>query len=365
MAPPRSDGALRMRALAATMPNDFVEGFGLGRELSLPSEVNPAPLYVVGMGGSGIAGELARGLLEAEAKVPLSVVRAAAVPAAVTSRSRVVVVSYSGGTAEALGAYDAAGRVGAHRVVLTSGGALAERATRDGVPTLPLPPGRPPRAAVGTIFGGLLGLLDPWFPESNEERVRRVADRTRSFVARCALRSGPAARVARAIGSRLPFVYAENGFSGVARRWATQFEENAKRLAVYDESPEILHNAVVAWDAVAGSEARRLAVVQLLWGGAAPPAPRSAEAFRTLLRRRGVSVVPALLPGADRLEAILGGVALGDHVSLLLAAAGAVDPYPVDAIARFKAAAETSVRPSPGPRRGRRGSSAPARRANG
>ncbi|EQD47129.1 bifunctional phosphoglucose/phosphomannose isomerase, partial [mine drainage metagenome] len=102
------------------------------------------------MGGSGIAGELVRGLVDAEATVPLSVVRSPELPAALTTRAHVVVVSYSGETVEALRAYDTAGRAGALRVAMTSGGALAERAARDRVPLLPLPAGLPPRAAVGT-----------------------------------------------------------------------------------------------------------------------------------------------------------------------------------------------------------------------
>ncbi len=341
------DGLHRLRALAAAMPSAFLEGFRLGRELSIPSESTPAPLYVVGMGGSGIAGELVRGLVDAEASGPLIVVRSPGLPAPVNARARVVVVSYSGNTTEALQAYDAAARGGAPRVVVTSGGALAERAARDGVPMLPLPPGRPPRAAVGSILGGLLGLLDPWFPESNDERVRRVAEGLRSYVAACARPRGPAARIAEAIGPRLPFLYADSDFAGVARRWATQFEENAKRLAVFDESPEILHNAVVAWAALSRREAGRLAVVQLLWDGARPPAPRLADAVRSLLAERGVRVVRASLTGSDRLEAIVGGIALGDHVSLFLAERGGVDPEPVETIARFKAIAPPPTPPPP------------------
>jgi len=60
--------------------------------------------------------------------------------------------------------------------VITSGGELARRAERDGVPVLQIPPGLPPRAAVGYLLGGLLGLLDPFFPESNDRRLAAAAD---------------------------------------------------------------------------------------------------------------------------------------------------------------------------------------------
>ena len=44
--------------------------------------------------------------------------------------------------------YDAAGFVGARRVVVTTGGRLAEQARADGVPVIPVPGGFQPRAAV-------------------------------------------------------------------------------------------------------------------------------------------------------------------------------------------------------------------------
>jgi len=338
MAAPPSDGPHRMRALAAALPSALVDGFRLGREISLPSESQPVHVFVAGMGGSGIAADLARGVIEAETSVPLLVLRTPSPPRALSSRSRVLLASYSGNTWETLRAYDAAGRAGAYRVAVTSGGALAERAARDRVPMLPIPPGLPPRSAVGYLLGGILGLLDPWFPESNEERVRRVSERARAYVAACARSRGPAARIAGAIGPRLPFIYAESSFLGLARRWKTQVEENAKRLAVFDEVPELFHNAIVAWDAVSRAEAKRYAVVMLDWASAQPLIRQSEKYLSKLLAARGSTVLPTPLVGEDRLEALINGLTLGDHVSLFLAEAGGVDPYPVDAITRLKGA---------------------------
>jgi glucose/mannose-6-phosphate isomerase len=337
MTPRPSDGSHRMRALAAALPSALADGFRLGREIAIPSESQPGHVFVAGMGGSAIAADLARGIVEAETRVPLVVLRSPSPPLGLSARSRVVLTSYSGNTWETLRAYDAAGRAGAYRVVVTSGGALAERAARDRVPMLPVPAGLPPRSAVGHLLGGLLGLLDPWFPESNEERLRRVIEHASAYVAACARARGPAARLAERIGAHLPFVYAESSFVGLARRWKTQVEENAKRLAVFDEIPELLHNAIVAWDAVSRSEARRYAVVLLEWSGAPPMVRQSSQYLGTLLRSRGVTVIPTPLTPEDRLGALIEGLTLGDHVSLFLADAAGVDPYPVDAISRLKA----------------------------
>ncbi len=336
MAQPPSDGPHRMRALAAALPSALLDGFRLGREISLPSESQPVHVFVAGMGGSGIAADLARGVVESETSLSLLVLRSPTPPLALSARSRVLLTSYSGDTWETLRTYDAAGRAGAFRAVITSGGALAERAARDRVPMLPIPSGLPPRSAVGYLLGGILGLLDPWFPESNEERVRRIAERATAYVASCARLRGPAARIAAEVGPRLPFIYAESSFLGLARRWKTQIEENAKRLAAFDEVPELFHNALVAWDAIPRAEAKRYAVVLLEWSGVPPLIRQSGKYLARLLASRGVTVLPTPLAPEDRLEALIMGLTLGDHVSLFLAESGGVDPYPVDAITRLK-----------------------------
>jgi glucose/mannose-6-phosphate isomerase len=336
-------GLATMRAYVAGLPAALADGFERGRELSLPSESGPVDVYAAGMGGSGIAAELARGLLETETHVALTSLRTSSPPPSLSPRSRVLLVSYSGETAETLRAYEAAGRAKSYRIVLTSGGALAEAATRDRVPLLPIPSGLPPRAAVGHLLGGILGILDPWFPESNEARVRRIGERLPATVAACARVDGPADRIAKEVGSHFPFIYAENSFVGLARRWKTQFEENAKRLAAFDEVPELFHNTIVAWDAVSRSEAKRYSVLLLEWSGTAPLIRQSLRYLERLLREKGVQVMRVPLAAEDRLEALVQGLALGDYVSLFLAERGKVDPLPYDAITRFKASIEASA----------------------
>jgi glucose/mannose-6-phosphate isomerase len=330
-----------MRALAAALPDALTAGYRRGRELARPLAGENPRFLAVGMGGSGIAADLARGLVDAESRAALTVVRSPDLPRSLDRRSEVLLVSYSGATWETLVAYDAAGRAGAHRTVVTSGGPLLSRAEADGVPVLTVPPGLPPRSAVGHLLGGVLGLLDSTFPESLEGRVAAAAETTRSRIREYARRRGPAAALAERIGARLPFVYAENSFVPLARRWKTQVEENAKRLAVFDEVPELLHNALVGWDAVPKSSARKSIALLLEWSGEAPSIRKSFRYLERLLKAKGATTARAPLPSEDRLEALVTGIAFGDHVSLFLAEQDRVDPYPVDAITRLKAAIGT------------------------
>jgi glucose/mannose-6-phosphate isomerase len=327
-----------MRALAANLPTNLKDGFRAGQALAEPATGRSTTIFSVGMGGSGISSELARGLFASETPIALELVRSPDLPRAVERKSRVILISYSGNTWETLRAYDAAGRASASRVVVTSGGTLASRAERDGVPILTLPSGLPPRAAVGRIFGGLLGLLDPWFPESNEGRIERTADRVAALLPSYSRARGPAGSIASRIGTRVPVFYAESSFLALARRWKTQTEENAKRLAFFDEVPELFHNAIVGWDATNKSEANRYAVVLLQWVGEPALTHRSFAYLEKLLTQRGSPVIRVPLSPEDRLEALVTGIVLGDHVSLFLADQRGVDPYPVEAITRLKAA---------------------------
>ena len=65
-----------------------------------------------------------------------------------TPDTTILCASYSGDTEETLACYESAGALGAHRVVVTTGGRLAELARADGVGVIPLPGGFQPRAAL-------------------------------------------------------------------------------------------------------------------------------------------------------------------------------------------------------------------------
>ena len=146
-------------------------------------------------------------------------------------------------------------------------------------------------------------------------------------------------------------MYAESGFLALARRWKTQIEENAKRVAAFDEVPELFHNSLVGWDATGRTEASRLAVVLLEWSGEDPAVRRSLRYLERLLKARAVRVFKAPLLSEDRLEALVGGISLGDFTSLYLAGRRHVDPYPVDAITRLKSALASPAETRPARRR--------------
>jgi glucose/mannose-6-phosphate isomerase len=342
-------GAERLRSLALQTPEQFLAGFRAGLALAPEVPARTRSAVAVGMGGSGISGDLLLALTDTETEVALSVVRAPVLPKPVNSPTLALLASYSGDTWETLAAFEEAGRRGCPRVVMTSGGALAERAAEAGVPCLVVPAGGPPRGWVPFMFGGLLGVLDGAFPSSNEARAAAAAELLGRHLRALAAPSGLPARLAERLGPRIPLVYAESNFTGLARRWKTQIEENAKRIAGFDAIPELFHNRIVALDAIDRVGARGIANVQLEWSGAPAEVRTRFGYLARLSEARGVRAIRVPIAYEDRLDALLHGLSIGDFFTLALARAAKVDPLPIDAITRMKNALEPSRR-APGRR---------------
>src|SRR5213079_1163472 len=108
-----------------------------------------AGLVVAGMGGSAIGGALARAALADHATRPIFVTRAYGLPSWTTPDTTVLCASYSGNTEETLACFEAAGALGAKRVVVTTGGQLAEQARAEQVPVIPVAGGLRSATAVG------------------------------------------------------------------------------------------------------------------------------------------------------------------------------------------------------------------------
>jgi glucose/mannose-6-phosphate isomerase len=332
----RPTGLAQLTEWTRAFPAQLRSGFAAGRALEFRWPRGVDRSVVVGMGGSAIGADLLRSLTDAETDLLLRPVREANLPRWVGPSTLAVAVSYSGETWETLSAFDEAGQRGAPRLAISSGGRLEEQARLEGVPHLSVPSGLAPRAALGHLLGGLLGLFDPAFPASNRDRLDRASKVLVAMGRELSARDGPPARLAQRINARLPWISSSRALAPVARRWSTQIEENAKRLAHWDVLPESMHNAIVGWDALSPREASRYMVIRLEGLGDEEGVHERFEYLGSLLARRKVPAATVRFDAADRLERTLSAVQWGDYLSLALAQKNGVDPLPVDAIERMK-----------------------------
>lgn len=300
----------------------------------------PGGLIVAGVGGSGIGGALACAVLGDRASRPIAVARDYGLPAWTTPDTTVLCASYSGGTEETLAAYEAAGAVGARRLVATTGGALAAAARADDVPVIPLPGGFQPRAAVGymIVIALEVAALSGVGPSLHAE-IDVAAAHSEALVSEW----GPdgaednlAKQLARGLHGTVPQIAGAGLTTPVAYRWKTQLNENAEVPAFASELPELDHNELVGWSGAA--EVGRFGAVFLDDSDLHPRVRQRIELTRGLISATGAQTFRVESRGETRMERLVSLVLLGDLVSFYLAVLRGVDPTPVEPIERLKAA---------------------------
>lgn len=323
------------------LPDQCEAALALGQDAALPALPGELRQVVLaGMGGSAIGGDLARVVAAPQARVPLTVCRDYSLPAYVDEQTLVILTSYSGNTEETLSAYRMAGERGAARIALTTGGRLAELAGGDGAPVVRVPPGLPPRSAIGYLFlidlillerlgvighqegyGELLAVL-----RSQREELGPASPRSRNRAKDLALR----------LHGRIPVIYgAANTTEVVATRWKGQFNENAKSLAYWNVYPELNHNELVGFEAPP-ELLRSLFLIHLRDPKDHPRVQARMEIVKGLLEGRIGGMAEFSGQGESLLVRLLSLIYLGDFTSVYLALASGINPKPVQVIDYLK-----------------------------
>ena len=308
-----------------------------------PRRLSGEPVAVLTTGGGGAAaGYLVGSLLQPRAAAPFVVSQGYEPPGWVGHNTPVLAVSYSGETEETVAATRLAHSRGARVVAVTTGGSLAAWAGEVGVPVVALPTGWPPRAALGYFWAVLLeaaralGLSDVSAVERAEAAAQAGAAAA-AWLPEAPVAENDARRIAGALAGRIPVVYgAAPVTEAVAGRWKRQFGENSKLLAFTNVVPHLHHDEVVGFSAPADL-LDRVGLVLIRDGDEPNWARRRLDATRDLARGRLGAVVETPAPSGPVLARQLTLVALGDWVSVYLAAAAGVDPVPVEVIDRLKA----------------------------
>jgi glucose/mannose-6-phosphate isomerase len=286
--------------------------------------------FVCGMGGSAIGGDLAVAALSDRLTKPMLVARGYELPPWAPAGSAVLCSSYSGNTEETLACYAAAEALGAHRLVATTGGELADAARADGVPVIGLPAGLQPRGAVGYMFCvaaelAALSLAGP--------RIHTEIDAAASHLGEAFAATEARARdLAAEIGDATLITYGSDLTAPVAYRWKTQVNENAKLPAFCGVLPEADHNEIEGWSGAEG----RFAAVFL---GDSDQHPRERKRFELTAKAiepYAATVINLETEGETRTERLLHTVMLGDLLAIELANARGVDPLAVDLLEGFK-----------------------------
>jgi glucose/mannose-6-phosphate isomerase len=321
------------------IPEHLRDGLWKVESANLGSWDSPAGLVVAGMGGSAVGGALARSALGDTASRPILSARTYGLPPWTTPDTTVLCSSYSGETEETLACYEAAGALGAKRVVATSGGRLAELARADGVPVIPLAGGLQPRAAVAYMT---VAALEVAARCGAAPRVASDIDVAAEHLEDLVVEWGPEApedsaakSLARKLLGTIPVIAGSGLTTPIAYRWKTQFNENAKLPAFWHELPELDHNEIVGW--TGAHELGRFAAVFLEDADIHPRVAARVELTDQLISDFAAWTLRVPTRGQTSFERVFSLVLLGDLVSVYLAALRGVDPGPVEILERLKA----------------------------
>jgi glucose/mannose-6-phosphate isomerase len=320
------------------LPEQLRDALWRVESANLAPHDSPGGLVVAGMGGSAIGGALARAALGDRASRPIVLARDYALPPWTTPDTTVLCSSYSGMTEETLAAYEAAGALGARRIVATTGGKLAASARADGVPVIPLPGGFQPRAAVAYSLvvalevAGLCGA---------GPRLHLEIDVAAAHAEKLVAEWGPdgpgdglAKELAQGLHGTVPQVAGAGLTVPIAYRWKTQLNENAKTPCFCHELPELDHNEIVGWEGA--NELGRFSAVFLDDSDLHPRIGQRIELTRGLIAAQAAATYRVETRGEHRTERLVSLVLLGDLVSIYMAVLRGVDPGPVPSLDRLK-----------------------------
>lgn len=319
----------QMRAALRSM--DDVEG--------LPPAEGITSIVVLGMGGSGIAGDVFAAVAGSSCPVPVVVSKHYECPAFVGPDTLVLAMSFSGNTEETVEAVHHALGAGARVVAITAGGHLARIAHEWGAPVVEVDGSIPmPRAGIGAVTVPALlvpermGLLEGaseqvWSAIAQLERRRDElgADLT------------PVTSLARRIGRTLPIVYGGGPLGEVAAwRWKGQFNENPKVAAFANRVPELTHNEVCGWGQHGDVTRQVFTMVLLRHDHEHPQVARRFELVAEICDEVVSDVIQVQAKGDGPLAQLFDLVLLGDLVTLQMAANEDVDPGPVPVLDEIK-----------------------------
>lgn len=282
-------------------------------------------IIICGMGGSGAATDLLKIYLEGQ--INIEAVKDYSLPKSVTENDLIIISSYSGNTEEAISCYRNARTLDANVIFLTSGGKLEETATQVRAPIIKLPKGYPPRSTVVHAFFSILRLLE------YNNLIKRDEEKINDLIAHLQRTDFKSLGInlSEKFTSKIPVIYTSNKYYGLALRWKTQFNENAKMPCFANYFPELNHNELESFTIYQ----EMFHIVMLSFDDDLARMKKRITKTKEAITKNGVSVTELDIKG-DNLVKIFSAMILGDYASYYTALRHKKDPLPVHTIESFK-----------------------------
>lgn len=288
-------------------------------------------VVLIGMGGSGIGGDIVKNFILNEAKVPFLVSKSYSAPAYIDKNTLVIVSSYSGQTEETLSALSQIENTGAKIVCISSGGEVLKTAKDKNYDFVALPDNySSPRACLGYSVVSQLILLNKLnlINDSIVKNLKTSVDLIKFNIEDIQLE---AQKIAKRLFSTIPIIYTTDQFESVAVRFRQQLNENSKMLAWHNVIPEMNHNELVGW--------RSKKNVSVIYFRSKNELERNAIRIKinqNIISEYCDNVLNVYAKGQSLVEQSMYLIHLGDWISFYLAIMNKMDSIEVNVIDHLK-----------------------------
>ena len=297
-------------------------------------------LLIMGMGGSGVAGDVMKVLSNEITDKNIIVHKDYSIPKQFLKfRPLCLFISYSGNTEETLSGISDAKKNNLDWIVISSGGKLIDIAQNESKEYIKIPSGLQPRAAFGYLTLAISRILDivegsDYVSQLNEassylDKLSEKAEE--SDINKFSL------NICESINKKTVIIYSGTNMSKVvSSRWKTQINENAKSKAFVGYLPEVHHNEILSWDADIDGSKKNYIVILIRDKNEHVQISKRFEFTKELIGEK-VNIVEVNLNNQEStLKTLLELVLLGDLVSLNLANKLTIDPENIDTIENLK-----------------------------
>ena len=297
-------------------------------------------LLIMGMGGSGVAGDVMKVLSNEISDKNIIVHKEYSIPKQVLKfRPLCLFISYSGNTEETLSGISDAKKNNLDWIVISSGGKLIDIAIEEGKEDTKIPSGLQPRAASGYLTLAISRILDivegsDYVSQLNDASsyLNKLTEKAEeSDINKLSL------NICESINKKTVVIYSGTNMSKViSSRWKTQINENAKSKAFVGYLPEVHHNEILSWDADTDGSKKNYIVILIRDRNEHVQISKRFEFTKELIGEK-VNIVEVNLNNQEStLKTLLELVLLGDLVSLNLANRLTIDPKNIDTIENLK-----------------------------
>jgi glucose/mannose-6-phosphate isomerase len=210
-------------------------------------------LLIVGMGGSGVAGDVLKLVMNETTPINVEVRKAYGISKVTADRKpKCLFISYSGNTEETVEAVNDAIQYNLDWSVISSGGTLLDLALKHNKPYVKVPSGLQPRAAFGLMTKAVMHFVSSDESGKYLELCNQAGDYINEIIANQSENKllEHALKISKEINTKSSVIYGGTPLTYlVAQRWKTQINENAKSKAFVGYMPEIHHNEILSWEA--------------------------------------------------------------------------------------------------------------------